>query len=53
MIQVDMKVDQLQIGLDIRVKFQTSPSAYLDFRGVKKFLNQDEDTFSKGLAICL
>ena len=27
MIQVDMKVDQLQIGLDIRVKLQTSLSA--------------------------
>lgn len=28
-----MKVDQLQIGLDIRLKFQTLPSAKLDFRG--------------------
>lgn len=44
MIQGLKKYSQLQIGKDIRVKFQTSPSAKLDFRVVGEKLRLEESS---------
>ena len=51
MIQELNKVGQLQIGKDIWVKFQTSPSAKLDFRDADEILRLGGRMIGVGLVL--
>ncbi|PZV83926.1 hypothetical protein CLV31_105152 [Algoriphagus aquaeductus] len=42
MVKYDLRMNQLQIGKDMRVKFQTSPSTQLNFRGGEEIIRLGE-----------
>lgn len=42
MVNDDLRMNQVQIGKDMRVKFQTHPSTQLNFRGGEEIIRLGE-----------